>query len=205
LSQNPQVIASLVSAGRFSSYQEAAGGDPAKAVDLYQWRASLSAACFEAFHYVEVVVRNALDREMRHYCHEDTRLIPWFLLPFASKSQSVFDAKVDTARTRLRSQSPARETRDQIVAGLEFGFWTDLLHGDQEELWRRALCKSFPNSSGKRKDVLDVLERLRLFRNRLAHHDSLLAQDVPLRLQQMLDVVGWVSADARDWLDRANG
>jgi hypothetical protein len=60
-----------------------------------------------------------------------------------------------------------------------------------QDLWRKALYKAFPNSSGKRKDVLIVLEELRLFRNKLAHHDSLLSEDVPTRFQQMLDVLGW--------------
>lgn len=56
-------------------------------------------------------------------------------------------------------------------------------------LWRSALHKAFPGSSGKRKDVVAVLEALRVFRNRLAHHDSVLAVDVPFRFSQMLQVL----------------
>lgn len=203
-SQDPDVVASLVSAGRFRPYREASGGDGTKAIALYQWGVALSTACFEAFHYVEVVTRNALDREMRAYFHDDQRLIPWFLLRLPGCNQDVIDRQVDSVRARLRDQSTKRremrETRDQIVAGVDFGFWVGLLKGAHEDLWRKALYKAFPNSSGKRKDVLIVLEELRLFRNKLAHHDSLLSEDVPTRLQQMLDVLGWVSADAKEWL-----
>jgi hypothetical protein len=146
---------------------------------LYRWNVAVSAACFEAFHYVEVVVRNAMDREMQIHRHEAQSRIPWFLLPVVSKNQSSFDESIKKVRQRLRDQHQSRETRDQIVAGTDFGFWTALLHSENEELWRSALHKAFPGSSGKRKDVVAVLEALRVFRNRLAHHDSLLAVDVP--------------------------
>ncbi len=141
---------------------------------MYEWNAALAAACFEAFHYVEVIVRNAVDREMRTYYSEAQRLIPWFLLPIVGKHQATFSESIEKVRRRLRDQNRERETRDQIIAGVDFGFWTALLHSENEELWRHALYKAFPYSSGKRKDVVAVLEALRIFRNRLAHHDSLL-------------------------------
>lgn len=199
-SYDPDEFSSLVSEGRFASYQRAAGGDPDKAVALYRWSVELSAACFEAFHYVEVAVRNAIDREMRVYVSEDRCGIPWFLMPVIGKHQARFDDDVERVRRRLRDQGRGRETRDQVVAGMEFGFWTNLLHSDHEELWRHAIHKAFPHSSGKRKDVVSVLEALRIFRNRLAHHDSLLADDVRFRLSQMLDVIGWINLGARQWL-----
>ena len=193
-------VASLVSAGRFESYLQAAGGDRERATALYEWNVALSAACFEAFHYVEVVVRNALDREMRTHMNEGRSGIPWFLLPVVSKHEASFQESVERVRRRLRAQSRDRETRDQIIAGVDFGFWTSLLHSENEELWRHALHRAFPHSSGKRKDVVATLEALRVFRNRLAHHDSLLAVDVVLRLDQMKQVLGWVDADAEGWL-----
>lgn len=199
-SRDPTVVESLVSAGRFDSYVSAAGGDRRQAVALYQWNVALSAACFEAFHYVEIVVRNAMDREMRSYKKEGERGIPWFLLPVVAKHQAGFDDSVEKVRRRLRDQSRDRETRDQIVAGVDFSFWTSLLHSENEELWRHALYRAFPNSSGRRKDVVAVLEALRIFRNRLAHHDSLLAVDVPFRFGQMLQVLRWVDPYAATWL-----
>ncbi len=55
--------------------------------------------------------------------------------------------------------------------------------------------------SGSRKNVIVALERTRKFRNRLAHHDSLLAQDILLELDTMLSLVEWIDPDARIWLD----
>ena len=199
-SHDPDVVESLVSTGRFRAYLSAAGDDRERAVALYRWNVAVSAACFEAFHYVEVVVRNSMDREMQIHRQEEQSRIPWFLVPVVGKHQSSFDDSIERVRRRLRDQHHSRETRDQIVAGTDFGFWTALLHSENEELWRSALHKAFPGSSGKRKDVVAVLEALRVFRNRLAHHDSLLAVDVPFRFNQMLQVLRWVDPRAEQWL-----
>jgi hypothetical protein len=190
----------LVSPERFSSYLKAAGGDRDRAVALYEWNVSLAGACFEAFHYVEIIVRNAIDRELRTHFAEERRGIPWFLLPAPGKHQATFAESIERVRKRLRDQGPQRETRDQILAGVDFGFWTSLLHSENEELWRQALRKAFPHSSGKRKDVVAALEALRIFRNKLAHHDSLLAVDVSFKLAQMRDVLRWVDPDGEQWL-----
>lgn len=199
-SHDPLHVEYLISKERFGSYLNATLSNREQAVALYEWNAALAAACFQAFHYVEVIVRNAMDREMRAYFGEAKRLIPWFLLPVVDKHQVAFFESIEKVRRRLRDQSQERETRDQIIAGVDFSFWTTLLHKENEELWRHALCKAFPYSSGKRADVVAVLETLRIFRNRLAHHDSLLGEDVPFRLDQMRQVLRWVDPEAEKWL-----
>lgn len=197
-----QTVRRWISPGRFQPYLAAAGGDESKACQLYEWSAALTSASFEAFHYVEVVTRNAIDREMAQRFAEPARGIPWFLLPINGKRsvQESIDRNVAEVRTRLRREHPSKETRDQIIAGLSFGFWVNLLGSEHEQLWREALHKAFPNSSGKRHDVASALNALRVFRNRLAHHDSLLATDVPFRLSQMIDVLRWADPDAAAWL-----
>lgn len=194
----------LVSEARFAVYLGAAGGDRSAALELYEWNVALSAACFEAFHYVEIVVRNAIDRELAARFDEDRREIPWFLLEIVEdqKARKALEESVARVRSRLRAQNTGRDTRAQIVAGTDFGFWTELLHGQYESLWREAAHKAFPGSSGRRKDVLPVLDKLRVFRNRLAHHDSLLVVDVPAYLDDMLLVLGWIDPSAAEWLRR---
>lgn len=201
-SDDPTMVESLLSSARFEPYLRATGGDRQQAIALYQWNVAASAACFEAFHYVEIIVRNAMDRELGAYFEEETRRIPWFLLPVVSKagSQAALERNIAEVRGRLRAQSQGRETREQIVAGLSFGFWAALLHSEYEDLWRRALHNSFPHSSGKRADVVALLETLRQFRNKLAHHDSLLGVDVRLMLDHMGRVLAWVDPTAGGWL-----
>lgn len=196
------VIPKWISAERFESYLRHAGGDPGTACVWYEWAAELTSASFELVQYVEVMLRNAIDEQLRLHCDENRSCIPWFLTPLSAdkKSQEEIDRTVEAVRIRLRKKHARMDTRDQIVAGLSFGFWAELLNSRQENLWRSATHKAFPHSSGRRSDVAAKVFALRVFRNRLAHHDSLLALDVRFHVDQMIEVAGWIDPDAAAWL-----
>ncbi|WP_194834053.1 hypothetical protein [Nocardia sp. XZ_19_369] len=186
----------LLSEPRTAPYLRASNGDRAAALALYLWSARTAAASFEMLGHLEVLLRNALDGALRDHCDEHSCGIPWFLLP--TPGGEVVSNAVEVVRTRLRPQG--RETRDQIVAGLSFGFWSGLLGVKYEQLWRDCLHHAFPNSSGRRKQVASALEGVRKFRNRLAHHDSMLNLDVPFEIRRIIEVAGYIDHDAAKWL-----
>ncbi|WP_280276936.1 hypothetical protein [Nocardia wallacei] len=197
-------LVSLFTSERLAPYLDESGGDVDKALELYAWNAAISAACMETFAYVEVMLRNAIDRELTQHADEARRKIPWFMIPSINGEAHAFISKeIETTRTRLRRISPARDSKGQIIAGVSFGFWTELFGSRHEDLWRAALNRALPGAPrGLRKNVTAKLTRLRPFRNRLAHHDSLLAQDILFHLEEMLSLVEWISPDARAWLER---
>jgi hypothetical protein len=55
----------LVTVERLGSYLEAAQGDVGGAFALYEWNMRAAASVMELTSMVEVLVRNALDRELR--------------------------------------------------------------------------------------------------------------------------------------------
>ncbi|MGM1058210.1 hypothetical protein [Saccharothrix sp. Mg75] len=175
-----------------------AGGDKSAAIALYEWSARTSSAAFEVVGHLEVLLRNALDRCLREHFREDECGIPWFLLPTPG-GEHVAGA-VAAVRERLLPQR--KESRHQIVAGLSFGFWSGLLGPKYEELWRDCLHRAFPHSSGKRKQVAVAVERVRKFRNRLAHHDSTINVDIPFEIRQIFELAAFIDADAAAWLER---
>lgn len=180
-------------------YLREANDDHTTALSLYQWNTELSAACFEVMAHLEVLIRNAIDNRLHKHVNEPACGIPWFLMPISKgEAQTKISTSIESTRERLRAQK--QEIRPQIIANLSFGFWTNLFGTQHEQLWRDALHSSFPLSSGRRKDVAAALNNLRLFRNRLAHPDSLLAVDVPFQLRKMLLVAGWIDTEASDWL-----
>lgn len=197
-------IVNLLTPSRLAPYLHESQGDESKALQLYAWNASMAAACMETLAYVEVMLRNAVDRELALYAREDTRRIPWFMIPtITGSSHASITRSVDETRARLRGLSPHRDSRDQIIAGLSFGFWPQLFGPKHEDLWRAALNKAIPGADRHlRKSVSAKLDRLRPFRNRLAHHDSLLAQDIMFHLEEMLTLVEWIEPDARRWLEK---
>ncbi|WP_218018442.1 hypothetical protein [Nocardia amikacinitolerans] len=137
-----------------------------------------------------------MDRRLREHYREASVGIPWFLMPTPG-GESLSEA-VETVRARLRPMN--QESRDQIVAGLSFGFWSGLVGRKYEQLWRDCLHRAFPNSSGQRKQVSSAIEGVRKFRNRLAHHDCLLNVDVPFEIRRVLEVAGYIDVDAEGWL-----
>ncbi|CAM3667225.1 hypothetical protein KIPE111705_19655 [Kibdelosporangium persicum] len=102
----------------------------------------------------------------------------------------------------LRAQG--KESRHQIIAGLSFGFWSGLLGPKYEELWRDCLHKAFPYSSGKRKQVSVAVERVRRFRNRLAHHDSTINVDMPFEVRQVVELAAFIDTNAAKWIGRCS-
>lgn len=196
-------LVELLSGDRLAPYLREAGGDETLALKLYEWNTEVSAASMEVLAYLEVLLRNAIDRELSKFADEDHRKLPWFMLSSVNGPlHKEIAADVERARERLRGISPRRDARGQIIAGLSFGFWTALFKAPYEDLWRSALTHALPGTpSGSRKNVTVALERTRKFRNRLAHHDSLLAQDILLELDTMLSIVEWIDPDARTWVD----
>jgi hypothetical protein len=188
----------MLSEPRMAPYLRITGDSQRDALALYEWSTRTSAAAFEVIGHLEVLFRNALDRQLREHFKEEKCGIPWFLLPTPG-GDHVAEA-VATVRERLRPLG--KESRHQIVAGLSFGFWSGLLGPRYEELWRDCLHRAFPNSSGRRKQVSAAMERVRKFRNRLAHHDSMINVDVPFEIRQIVQLASFIDNDAARWLER---
>ncbi|WP_345555621.1 hypothetical protein [Streptomonospora halophila] len=187
-----------LSAPRMAPYLEKAGGDKGDALALYEWSTRTAAAAFEDVGHFEVLLRNAVDSCLRRHFREDERKIPWFLLPLPGGEGAA--APVRSVRERLREEG--KESRDQIVAGLTFGYWSGLLGPEYAELWRDGLHKAFPNAPGRRRRVFAALDGIRVFRNRLAHHDSMLGVDVPFEARRVFAAARWIDEDAAAWLER---
>jgi hypothetical protein len=198
---NEQQACSWLSEPRYGRFRVACGGKHESAVDLYEWHAVLSMACFGLIHHFEVLLRNAIDIRLGDSQPQqpikDTWLVDFDVLRPSGVKQ------VMIAIERLEHGDVV--TRGRVVARLSFSFWTDLFGNRYEELWRQVLRAVFPQGAVTRRDVGTRLRRVQRFRNRIAHHDSLLGQDVPGLLDDMLEVAGWIDRDARSWLEAQTG
>lgn len=191
-------VTAFLSPARLRPYLQAAAGDDEKALELYEWSARMASAAFELIAHLEVGLRNALDAQLRMHVDEQNRGIPWLFCspPVNHDMQSA----ISITRDRLRARD--RESRDQITAHLSFGFWSGMLTTSHEDLWRKSLHRSFPYSDGRRKTVGNALEGIRKFRNRVAHHDSLLNIDIPFEVERIFTVAGYLHPGFKAWLQR---
>ena len=191
-----QAIAWL-SGPRFRPFQDATSGDHEAAVALYVWHAELATAAFEVVQHFEVILRNAIDAALADGQPQEPLKETW-LMDFDTLQPGGIK-QVITAVERL--ERGTQITRARVVAGVPFSFWSGLFGRQYDKLWRERLHKAFPHGPGRRKDLPPRMLRIRLFRNRLAHHDSILGQDVCATHEDMLTIVGWVDPDARKWLE----
>lgn len=179
---------------RMKPFLDATNGK-AEALKLYAWQSQMAGAALEQISHLEVLLRHPIDTQLSLFMDEEEGKIPWFLLPPFYPAQA---EAIDLTRQRLREQK--RETRDQIIAGLSFGFWTGWLGAKYEDLWRQSLHAGFPNGSGKRKEIARLVEQIRKFRNRVAHHDSLLNMDVVFEMQAVFELARIIDEDAAKWM-----
>lgn len=189
-------IAAWISLPRFAPFLLAAHQDEVLAAALYDWHGELGAACFAAMRNFEILVRNAIDAELGHG-QPDTPLTRTWLMDFGVLRPDGVK-QVIIAVERLESGKPM--TRARVVASLSFGFWSGLFGPRYEELWRHRLRHAFPHAK-ERKQLSAPIDALRRFRNRLAHHDSILHQPVAVRHTEMLQIAAYIDPAAGDWLE----
>jgi len=189
-----------LSAPRFKPYVDACAGDAELALRLYEWNAEAAAAFMELLSYLEVMLRNAIDRQFSSRSegvlasgNQGDRLTDGGILETAGQE------RVDEAIRRVRDQG--KEPRhDRVVAALSFGFWCALLAGRYEDLWRSHLRHAFPGGDGLRRAVRSELGSILPFRNRVAHHEAIFGWDLPKQEGRQLRVISFIDPEAGSYV-----
>jgi len=189
-----------ISPARLSHYRGDAGDDLEAAIRLYQHNARLSAALYGPLQGLEVTIRNAINDQ---FC--DRFGATWYdLAQIRLQPQQI--ANVQDAinqASELENGDLVEPSIGQIIAELRFAFWVGVLGPKSEnELWRKAAYKAFPHrpKGTERKQIHGSLNRLRRLRNRIAHHCRILQRDLVSDHELILEVIGWVCPDTREWI-----
>ena len=194
-----------LSADRLSKYLEYTRDDQTKALQTYTWNTAISAAFYGPLQGLEVALRNAMHRELSRRFETE-----WFDNDEVGLDSYAVE-QVNAVKSKLRRTRNNFEASD-VVAALVFGFWVSLLgtggHLDtggqadyQMTLWRPALRKIFPfRHELTRKQAHVPLHHLRIFRNRIAHHEPIFQRDLASDYERILEVAGWISPATATWI-----
>lgn len=197
-------LPALISAPRLAPYLAACAGDPAQAIRLYTWNVEVSSAFWGVVHAFEVGLRNALHGRMSsRYQRGDWWDDPTVKLHHVMVKQRD-QAKKDAGKVASKHQRQV--VADDVVAALSFGFWGGLLgsgSGFQFETlyWQPFLHAAFPQFAGTRSQLHTEVESLRLFRNRIAHHEPIFARHLPADHASIVRVAGYLDADLAVYID----
>lgn len=192
----------LVTAERLGSYLRASGGNVADAFALYEWNMRAAASIMELTSMIEVLARNALDRELQDWAHRRRAGATW--LDVAPLDQQGM-ADIRKARDRATRRGRRPEVHGRVVAELPLGFWRYLVESRYlTSLWVPATHRAFPEGDPdlrtRQKDVAFRMQQLNFIRNRAAHHEPIHSRDLRKDLRSALDLAEWISPAAASWV-----
>lgn len=191
-----EAIERFVTQQRLAHYRTAAG-DLDSAVRLYHWNAAISGELFVMLGHTEIVLRNALDRQLRIWA-DDRSLGSW--MDDTTTLRQAEQRDVAAAKTRRISRGQAID-HDAVVSEMSFGFWRYLLSAKYEAtLWTPCLRFAFPNLSGSPRQVRNTLDRLHLLRNRIAHHEPVYRRNLKRDRDDCLRLLAWIDNDSKNWV-----
>lgn len=192
---------------RLRHYLTRCSGDTALARDLYTWNTEISAACWESLGYLEVGLRNTLDRQMVARHKAKGRTGSWVFddsgelgRDLSGSADHQYPYK-DLAKAQLQVQKNKRALDSgQIISEVSFGFWHQLVSKKQMFLWPD-LVGAFPHvSSRDQTPISDIVGSLRTFRNRIGHHHRIWSVDVGAKHREVLKLAGFIDPDLERWI-----
>lgn len=198
---------SWISEKRFEPYLHRTWGCDERAVELYLLDRQLSASMFQDISYIEVALRNAMNRYL-----SDRYGVGWYSKPIG------FDKRVRENISESWRSLPGKFTSvnvdrgaslgGRLVAASMFRTWTNMLdkggstgldapfdRADHDEIWTAdALKKVFPGANTLAKQqyknyetygltrawVYQKVFPVRQIRNRIAHHESLVPKGIAI-------------------------
>lgn len=200
-SQQITTVTATLSAARMGTYQHATGfGPTATSMDIYVWNALISAAFFSTLSVCEIVVRNALANAL------DLKYgVNWPWDGRFERTLSTWDKEeLQSARKGLPAGSAGK-----VIAELKFGFWCRLLTAGQDQhLWNAHMHTVFPflpfplKVAAARHLLYSDMEKLRGFRNRIAHHEPIFAYPLAQYQARIHRLIMLRCKDTEQWLSR---
>lgn len=162
----------------------------------------MAAAILHDLAHVEVAVRNAYNGALEahkpgpdHWTDDGVRYFP--VMWKTAKNGRRYDEN-ETPRDQLANAERtvgAVAPTGEVVAELMFGFWRYLsISGREITLWRPYLHHGFVTGTS-RTGVDGLMSRLHRLRNRAAHHEPLLTQNLPARRVDVSSLLACISRD----------
>ena len=156
----------------------------------------LSECLYTPLQTLEVVLRNRIHSVLMEAGGERWFCDGFGLLLVAHQSEQAAKAMEELAK----AGKPV--TAGGVVASLTLSFWTTMFNKDYETLWQQTLHRIADPTAPKglkRKSFSGPLARIRVLRNRIAHHEPILGWDLYKRHSEMLELIEWLSPPAAKW------
>ena len=158
-----------LSAPRIGKYRLSCKGDKNKALILYRYNIKLSQKFYGVLGVLEVILRNAINEHFKTQLRDNDWLI--------TQTQNGFLVNYQDAIFKEKGKllNNHKYTHDKLVASLCLGVWTFMFSRNCYKNSGKTLLQIFSNKTRglNQRDIYADLDKIRLFRNRIAHHEPL--------------------------------
>jgi Abi-like protein len=156
----------------------------ALALKLYDLNTEVAAAFYPILNNFEVMLRNNINRFLSKHFQSENWIIEqceddgYFSLPMFEESEYKVREEIKMYYEKLVKDG--HYTNDKLVAKLSFGFWVHKFSTKEFTATNQTMHKSFFNrpKDTKQKDIFKDLHKILEFRNRIAHHEPVIFDNV---------------------------
>lgn len=184
-------------------YEQTVRGNPDLAIALYEWNIRIAGAFLEDLAIAEVLLRNALDRELRKKYQPQPNSEPWYLQNgvLYEKQGNWVDATIKQLKFDEDNYEP---DQNSVIPAMSLGFWEVLLSPTyQTRLWP-LLKAAFPYASRSgnpdRANIHELVRDMRILRNDIAHHKAIFNWDFDQSFRNIKTLTGYITPTVQNWL-----
>lgn len=189
-----------ISTARFATYLSHASGNSDRALALNAWNVRASGALWQILTHVEVTLRNAVSDALIRAFGQGWPYNNGFLFTFPNKEKKRFLKQ----RKKLEDKVQRKPvSTGDFVAGQTFVFWVSMLTARYDQrVWAKHFRTEFPSAPAGigRQHVYAMAEDFRGIRNRIAHQEPILNQDLLASSRRGLALIRWSSPEMAAWV-----
>ncbi|MBN2435099.1 MAG: Abi family protein [Spirochaetes bacterium] len=188
-------VISALSLERMESYGDCKT-DSLAVVSRYLLNMALCENLYQPLQSCEIALRNAIHRYLSSLFKTES----WF----DSNAFLLTDwaaLQVENAKKKIRNNKKPL-TAGRLVAELHFGFWTSFFEAHYEQKTSflpkgiKQVFPYLPKEKHRRKEIKSNLERIRILRNRVFHHERIIHwKDLDEQYHLILDVIGYINPE----------
>ena len=191
----------VLSQPRFTTYLDAANGDPKRALDLYVWNSDVTAAFSFPLQLAEVGLRNGIATAIEKVYGPDWPDSRPFLRDLGHRRRG-YNPASDLSTTFRKV-----DTTGKVIAELKFAFWQEMFTARHDNtIWNPHLASCFPNCpfanvQQMRGHAYREVNEVRKLRNRIAHHEPIFARNLAQDLARVKAIALWLNHVGEAWVN----
>lgn len=209
------------SSPRIGRYLTACANDPKRCLKLYKSNLKVAQTFHPLLGSLEVILRNGINDQLTSFFSDPDWIInqkTGFMIAPSLTHVNKRTNKTETNRFLLNSVKRAEKklikkrigvTSGRIISEQTFGFWTDIFENHHYKLLRGRPIKIFKNlpSGYGRTEVLNELNKVRQFRNRINHNEPICFVGTNIDFtntlavyNSILNLMTWINPELNKWV-----